>query len=357
MPKASMKRLLIPLVWLIAAFVLLETAVRIWGYAEHYISDSIYEPFPRAADIPFIHKANLHQAHGRGQTLISTDSLGLRSLESGTVYGPKQPGEFRIVILGDSVTFGEGVRDTANTYPQLVEAMLQEQNSSRQIRVFNFGVSAYSVRTMVATLQHRAVGLDPDLAIMAVAPQDFDLNRTGVVDRWGHNVREKDRGRSPFVSLLKRGLRSIRLTYVIRDFTMRWRHRNTLTSPNWKLPTTYSYLPRFLAIASEHDVPGLILLLPTRSVWSFHALPDQLVRDSLPMFNLLDLGSELASERFQSSSFDGHPSAHVHRLIAESLVEYLATVDFPAELAKLEAEGIPHSRTQEPVNDSGGVVP
>ncbi|MCB8944211.1 MAG: hypothetical protein H6658_10695 [Ardenticatenaceae bacterium] len=325
-----MKKLLFPLYWLIVTLILLEIVVRIWGYAEHYIYDPIYEPFPQTADIPFIHQANLQQARGRGQSLINTDSLGLRSLESGTVYGPKQVNEIRIVILGDSVTFGEGVRETADTYPHLVETSLQAQFPNQQIRVFNFGVSAYSVRTMVATLQHRALALQPDFVIMAVAPQDFDLHRTGEVDRWGYNVREVDNSRFPLLSRLKRSLRAIRLTYAIRDLTLRWRSHNIPTPPHWQLPDTYSYLPQFQAIASEHNIPSLLLLLPTHSSQSFQALPDQLAHDNLPMLNLLDLGSDLPAEQFQASPFDGHPSAQVHQLIAVEVVAYWETAVFPS---------------------------
>lgn len=119
-----MKQLRFLSYWLMATIILLEIGVRLWGYADHYIYDPIYEPYPSAADIPFVHKANLQQARGRGQTIFNTDSLGLRSLASGTVYGSRQPNEIRIVILGDSITFGEGVTQTADTYPQLVANML-----------------------------------------------------------------------------------------------------------------------------------------------------------------------------------------------------------------------------------------
>ena len=320
-----MKRLHFFLYWLTTTVILLEVAVRIWGYAEHYIYDPIYEPYLQAKDIPFVHKANLHEAQGRGLTLLNTDSLGLRSLESGTVYGSKQPNEIRIVILGDSITFGEGIPQTANTYPQLVATMLQERLSTQQIRVFNFGVSAYSVRTMVATFQHRALALQPNFVIMAVAPQDFALERTGEVDRWGYNVREVDNGRFPLLSLLKRSLRSLHLTYLIRDVIVRWRIGSPTVPSDWALPDTYRYLPQFQTLANQHNIPNLILLLPTRSRQSFQALPNQLAQDGLPTLNLLDLGSDLPDEQFQASAFDGHPSAQVHRLIAEELVGYLET--------------------------------
>ena len=323
-----MKKRLFPVYWLITTLVLLEIAVRIWGYSEHYIYDPIYEPFPQGEDIPFIHKANLHQARGRGLTLLNTDSLGLRSLESGTIYGRKQTDEIRIVILGDSITFGEGVPNTEDIYPQLVEAMLQERLPDKQIRVFNFGVSAYSIQTMVATLQQRALALEPDFVIMAIGPQDFALERTGTVDRWGYNVRESDND-SPTLSLFKHTLRSLRLIYLIRDTWLRWRTRNLVVPPEWALPDSYQYVHQFQAIAKNYQIPILILLLPTRSVQSYEALPNQLAQDNLPTLNLFELGQNLPLSQYHATVFDGHLSADVHRLVAKALVEYLVKTVLP----------------------------
>ena len=39
---------------------------------------------------------------------------------------------------------------------------------------------------MAATLENRILPLEPDLVIMAIAPQDFALPRTGAVDPAGY---------------------------------------------------------------------------------------------------------------------------------------------------------------------------
>ncbi len=119
---------------------LLEIGVRIWGYLEHHIHDPIYTSFEPNEDISYIHKPNLMQARARGLVFINTDSLGLRSKASGMVYGTKQPQEYRIAIVGDSVTFGEGVPNTEETFTEVLEHMLNQHQNLLTVKVFNFGV-------------------------------------------------------------------------------------------------------------------------------------------------------------------------------------------------------------------------
>src|ERR1700749_2603693 len=112
-----LKRLLL-LVYLSAAtFALLEVGVRVSGYSEHHLCGPIYARFEEAPEeIPYVHRPNLSGARGRGLSVVNTDSLGLRSIVAGESYGARGQGEYRIAVVGDSVTFGEGVREGADTF-------------------------------------------------------------------------------------------------------------------------------------------------------------------------------------------------------------------------------------------------
>ncbi|MDD1778206.1 MAG: hypothetical protein LUQ65_08565, partial [Candidatus Helarchaeota archaeon] len=89
--------------------------------------------------------------------------------------------------FGDSFTFGQGVANE-ETFPQVVNNELNTVQSQYRITVFNFGVSSYNVKTMADTLRYRVMEIKPDLAVMCIIYDDFDLNRTGVVDRYGYTV-------------------------------------------------------------------------------------------------------------------------------------------------------------------------
>src|SRR3954462_6588308 len=123
-----LKRLLLALYVLCATFALLEVGVRVSGYSEHHLCDPIYTRFGDAPEeIPYAHRPNLSGARGRGLSVVNTDSLGLRSTLAGETYGPRASGEYRIAVAGDSVTFGEGVREGSDTFAKVLEASLNQR--------------------------------------------------------------------------------------------------------------------------------------------------------------------------------------------------------------------------------------
>ncbi len=310
---------------LLATAVLLEIGVRLWGYSAHYIYDPIYMPYERSADIPYVHKPNLHNARARGLAVINTDSLGLRALESGATYGKKGKDDFRIAITGDSVTFGEGVPETKNVYPVVLERILDKRRAGPRVTVFNYAVSAYSVRQMAATLRYRMPEVDPDLVIMAVIPADFDLSRTGTVDRWGYTAHINDASPLPGRdSLVKRLLRRVHLTYVLRDIIRKTKtpgagEGGTLAA----MPAAYRYVTDFVQLADARHLPSLLILLPSLHRSFAPSFLDRLRQDNIRFLDLGFLVSEFPRDRFMASRFDSHPSAEVHARIAALLADYL----------------------------------
>ncbi len=104
--------------------------------------------------------------------------------------GPKQPGEKRLLILGDSVTFGAGMR-TEQTYPYLLERQLASTN--RPWRVLNGGVTAYDPSQEADWLEEFGWPLQPDILAVAFCRNDLcpsnraewqDQLPSGSVSRW-----------------------------------------------------------------------------------------------------------------------------------------------------------------------------
>jgi hypothetical protein len=95
---------------------------------------------------------------------IRTNELGLRSP---TIPPEKAPGEYRILLLGDSYTFGYGVA-AEDTFGARLEGRLNARgDASRRFVVINAGVSAYG--TAQELLQYEMVGraFHPDLVMLA----------------------------------------------------------------------------------------------------------------------------------------------------------------------------------------------
>lgn len=309
---------------LLVTLFLLEVGVRIWGYSARHIYDPIYTSFEPTEDIPYIHKPNLVHAHARGLAVINTDSLGLRSKASGTVYDTKGPQEYRIAIVGDSVTFGEGVPRTEETYSQVLEDILNQQSSHSRVKVLNYGASAYSVKQMAATLRYRMVGIQPDLVVMAIIPSDFNLSRTPIIDAAGYLVDQ--RIGILLNSPVREVLRGAHLLYVLREIALPWFSSSQDVRSRFargEIPLSYQYIQNFKETAEQHGLAYLILLLPQMKEKAWGSLPIQLSQDAISYLDLSPLGQEFSREEFMASPFDPHASPAVHRRIAELLADYV----------------------------------
>ncbi len=307
----------------VTCLILMEIAVRIWGYSQHYIYDPIYKPCPECKNIPFVHKTCLENAKARGLAVINTDSIGLRSAVSCTKYQPHQPGELRIAITGDSVTFGEGIPETSNTYAAELEKILR-QRLGNKVMVFNFGVSAYSVREMAATAACRIPQIEPDIMIMAIIPEDFNLNRTGTVDRWGYTVHTDADGIAGRDSPVKKILRNIHITYLLRDLYYRY-HQTKSPEDNVITPSpeAYSYILRFREAAIQNGAKPLLLLIGSLGHRFSEKFKKQLGSDKIIYLDLSDIAEQFSPEKYMASPFDPHPSPAVHQMIARKTAAFI----------------------------------
>ncbi len=87
---------------------------------------------------------------------------------------PKDENTFRILCIGDSVTFGTGVKNE-ETFPNQLEAMLLERvGDGYSVDVVNAGVSAYNARNVLGLLESHVEEIDPDLVIYTFVENDLD---------------------------------------------------------------------------------------------------------------------------------------------------------------------------------------
>jgi hypothetical protein len=316
------KRLLFAVYLSVATLAMVEGGVRLSGYSEHHLCDPIYMPFAAAPEeIPYVHKPNLSQVRARGLTVINTDSLGLRSTTVGEKYSPREANEYRIALVGDSVTFGEGVNKTEDTFAQVLEDTLNHEQSACRVRVFNFGASAYSVQVMAATLRRRMLEVEPNLVLMAIIPSDFDLSRTPSVDAWGYLSDKKLSGFLPRDSAIRLPLRKLHILYLLRDIISPKVNTTQQILSAGEIPSAYSFVREFKETAEKQKLAYAVVLLPSMS--EFGNVPMQLRRDSVSFIDLSTVRAEFSAERFHASKFDPHPSALVHRTIGEKLAQYI----------------------------------
>jgi lysophospholipase L1-like esterase len=129
-------------------------------------------------------------------TVVSTNAEHFRA---DYPIGAKPAGTFRVVCLGDSVTFGYRVPpvwpDKPKDYdpewqpfPMLIEKELRKANPNRQIEVFPMAVPGYTTHQGLAWLRRDIDYLKPDLVIASFGWNDASVSdvpdRQAIDTRW-----------------------------------------------------------------------------------------------------------------------------------------------------------------------------
>jgi hypothetical protein len=112
-----------------------------------------------------------------------TYRINEHGFRGGALMDEKPKSELRVLCLGDSITFGEGVREE-DTYPARIEKLLTATSSGRTVQVINAGVQGYGTREEIALYFARCAKLKPDIVALG-----FFLN--DVTDS-GETIRQND---------------------------------------------------------------------------------------------------------------------------------------------------------------------
>jgi hypothetical protein len=101
---------------------------------------------------------------------VSINALGFRDTREYSLS--KARNTFRILILGDSVTFGHGAL-FETTYPYLVEQRLKAWRRDVNWEVWNLGVPGYNTADELAYLKEVRDRFQPDLVVVGWFPNDI----------------------------------------------------------------------------------------------------------------------------------------------------------------------------------------
>jgi lysophospholipase L1-like esterase len=101
---------------------------------------------------------------------VVSNGQGLR--ERHEIGLDKPPGEVRVLFLGDSCTFGWGVKEE-ESIPALVEASLRARFPHAAIECINAGVPAYSLLQGYLFLKEEGLAYQPDLVVVSFGTNDM----------------------------------------------------------------------------------------------------------------------------------------------------------------------------------------
>ena len=270
-------------------------------------------------------------------TNVSTNA---QSFRADYPIGRKPAGTFRIVCLGDSVTFGyrvppvwpERPRDFNpewQPYPMLLETELRKANPNRSIEVFPMAVPGYTSHQGLAWLRRDIGYLQPDMVIASFGWNDASLSdatdRELIDTRWS--------------SVTGRWLidHSQAIAHATRWFRSRKDSKPVVRTPVPRV-SQKEYVDNFNAIvrvAKDHGAAVIVIGAPYRDsvtnpaeaqlMTQYRAwLKSDMAKNQTPYLEILELTEAAGSV---NQGFFGeliHPNHMGHRLMASELLEMMS---------------------------------
>lgn len=117
--------------------------------------------------------ARWHTRVGGHPVVINSD--GFRDAE----FAPRRPGVGRIVVLGDSVTFGHG-QPAAVRFTERLETLLTRGGA--RVEVLNAGIPGWSSYQQRAFYERHGQDLDPDLVLVGFVLNDITEVQRGLLE-------------------------------------------------------------------------------------------------------------------------------------------------------------------------------
>jgi lysophospholipase L1-like esterase len=253
----------------------------------------------------------------------------------------KPAGVYRVAVMGDSFTYGNGVREDER-FSNLVGAALRD----RHVEVLNFGFPGNNWPEHVRTLERRVLRLRPDFVLLQWGTNDIELDEH-VAGRPKTPPLIADRDWHEWLYA-----RSALYTMLNAQW-VRWQIRKTMgDSYDHYLVRLYgdpasegarradAAMRRFVALARERGVGVGVVLFPDAAVSLGLDYPYQFMHDGVAAIchdeglTCVDLLPEYrkVADRFALwvTPLDAHPSPLANRLAAEAILSAFAPAWHPA---------------------------
>lgn len=256
-----------------------------------------------------------------GTNRVELNSHGLRDEE---VLYAKEPDERRVLVLGDSVTFGWGVNQ-GKTFSDRMEPLLSAETGNKW-QVINAGVNGYNSEQEATYLRIEGMQYSPDIVILVYVDNDIDAVFDPNVTTW----RRYPNWPESFPQLLER-LRS--LSYLYQLTWLFSRMQDVDEHAGGGIPSTYpasvtsrSGWPASRAALKEiknQCKKAQIPFLVAKQNGNDPAFFAELSESGIEAIALTLAEAEVPADQRHVSRIDPHPSEAVHAMYAKYLVDAL----------------------------------
>lgn len=265
---------------------------------------------------------------------VKRNALGLRDRDHAS---PKPPGTTRILLLGDSFTFGCGVPDDTAVFPELLERQLDAELSrtGRRIEILNGGMPGSLTRDWVQLQERVKDSFQPDITVVVFFLRDGTL--THLIGGFFSPIRTRIATRNQESWLY----RSSHLYRLLRDpmdrRTISDGYANVMQTSyfgrgpqmdEWR--QAQANLRTIQAVAARGNSTTALVVFPVlvelNDHYPFKNICDLLVRFGhelgVPTFDLLPAFLGHDGPALWVSPRNPHPNPEAHRIAADALLPF-----------------------------------
>jgi len=268
------------------------------------------------------------------RTQKTHNSMGYRDFEYSVV---KPKGVFRIYVLGDSYTYGQGIEMT-QTYPKVLERLLNKEYPGKHFEVINSSFLGFDTEREFERLRKEGLGLSPDMVILGFCLND--PSHDSGITQW-HEEEKKEKIKLLFDN--KKLLRisnlywflKIRIDWLLSKgiFIRTFLKLYDKESETWK-----NFQKSFNGICKltrEKDIPLLVVIFPyfyqLNKNYPFlkaHSMVKSLCEENgIKVLDLFDFYKGISDKSLwvkASLPVNTHPNAKAHQIAASAIFKEIS---------------------------------
>ena len=264
------------------------------------------------------------------------NSIGIRDREFSL---EKPEGVFRIVAIGDSVTFGLGV-PSDKSFPKIIEQQLLSKGMN--VEVLNFGISAYDTIAELELYKKSASNFNPDLVILTYILNDTMRPGASIEKQLSETKSLQPTPKDLLIKSLRELLKSIstfshlfQWIYYLEEkifsglISEGVYHASYTHEATWK--PTEEAIHGFAAEARNRHQKLMVVVFPLLIDFQQYTyasehkiIVDTFYKSGVPVLDMLDkLSNENYTDFILNNEDSTHPNEYGHRFIANSIIQFI----------------------------------
>ena len=263
-----------------------------------------------------------HRVYFSRGALIHTNSYGMRDDEP----QPRSDPVHRIVVIGDSFTFGFGISGS-ETYGNQLERFLNEGYANKEFEVLNLGVGGYSSKDEVSSLYYKGIKWNPELIVLGYTLNDPEIDPIQPLYQYFHEPKWWQY--SQVLRLFALSKRQVDILRLGNGDYFRYLHEHP---EKWS--SVVESFRKIGSISKNKEIPVLVVIFPMireeHGKYPYRDLHRKVahaaIQNDLQVLDLYDVFSNYAPSEVILGPPDPHPSEFGHQLAAKAIFDWMIQI-------------------------------